>query len=50
MTAPTTTRPVRTPDDARAWATSSDPDLMHALETEELLGRPVTVAHGEARV
>ena len=41
---------VRTPDDARAWATSSDPDLMHALETEELLGRPVTVAHWEARV
>ena len=40
----------RTPDDARAWTTSSDPDLMHALETEELLGRPVTVAHGEARV
>jgi acetyl-CoA C-acetyltransferase len=36
-------------DGARAWATSTDPDLMDALETEELLGRPVTVVQGEAR-
>jgi acetyl-CoA C-acetyltransferase len=40
---------VRTPDGARAWATSSDPDLAHALETEELLGRSVSVTQGVAR-
>jgi acetyl-CoA C-acetyltransferase len=40
---------VRTVDGARAWATSTDPDLMDALETEELLARPVTVVQGEAR-
>jgi acetyl-CoA C-acetyltransferase len=41
---------VRTLDGARAWAASTDADLMHALETEELLGAPVTVAQGEVRV
>jgi len=41
---------VSTPEGARAWASSSDADLMHALETEELLGHPVTVAQGEARI
>jgi acetyl-CoA C-acetyltransferase len=40
---------VRTIDGARAWATSTDPDLMDALETEELLARPVTIVQGEAR-
>jgi acetyl-CoA C-acetyltransferase len=40
---------VRTPDGARAWAASTDVDLMHALEREELLGRPVSVAQGVAR-
>jgi acetyl-CoA C-acetyltransferase len=40
---------VRTPAGARAWASSTDPDLMDALETEELLGHPVTVVRGEAR-
>jgi acetyl-CoA C-acetyltransferase len=40
---------VRTPDGARAWAASTDADLMHALETEELLGRPVAVTKGVAR-
>jgi acetyl-CoA C-acetyltransferase len=40
---------VRTPDGARAWATSTDADLMQALETEELLGRSVSVTQGVAR-
>jgi acetyl-CoA C-acetyltransferase len=40
---------VHTPDGARAWAASTDADLMHALETEELLGRPVSVTKGVAR-
>jgi acetyl-CoA C-acetyltransferase len=40
---------VRTPDGARAWATSSDADLVHALETEELLGRSVSLTQGVAR-
>ena len=35
---------VLTPDGARAWTTSTDPDLMAALETEELLGSIVTLA------
>ena len=41
---------VRTPDDARAWATSTDPDLLLALEAEELLGSPVEIRVGRARV
>ena len=41
---------VRTPRGARAWATSTDTDLMGALETEELLGRPIAVAEREARL
>jgi acetyl-CoA C-acetyltransferase len=41
---------IRTPDGARAWAASTDRDVMDALETDELLGRPVTVLRGEARV
>jgi acetyl-CoA C-acetyltransferase len=41
---------VRTPDGARAWAASTDADVMLALETEELLGRALIVAQGEARV
>jgi acetyl-CoA C-acetyltransferase len=41
---------VRTGAGARAWASSTDDDLMRALETEELLGASVTVAHGEARL
>jgi acetyl-CoA C-acetyltransferase len=41
---------VRTPVGARAWAASTDPDVMDALETEELLGRVITVVEGEARV
>lgn len=40
---------VRTPDGARAWATSTDADLLRALETEELLGASVSVAQGVAR-
>jgi acetyl-CoA C-acetyltransferase len=40
---------VRTPDGARAWATSTDADLLQALETEELLGASVSVAQGVAR-
>lgn len=38
-----------TPDGARTWGTSTDPDLMHALETEELLGSPVTISDGVLR-
>ena len=40
---------IRTPDGARAWAASTDANLLHALETEELLGGPVSVAQGVAR-
>jgi acetyl-CoA C-acetyltransferase len=40
---------VRTPDGARAWAATTDAGFMAALETEELLGRPVSVVQGEAR-
>ena len=35
-----------TPDGARAWGSSRDPDVMHALETEELLGHPVEISFG----
>ena len=35
-----------TPDGARTWGSSTDPDLMHALETEELLGKPVKISLG----
>jgi len=37
-----------TPGGARTWASSSDPDLMTALETEELLGARFEVKQGEA--
>ena len=35
-----------TPDGARTWASSTDADLMAALEAEELLGAPFRVRNG----
>ena len=41
---------IRTPEGARAWATTTDAAAMSALETEEVLGGPVAVVHGEVRI
>ncbi len=38
------------PDGRRAWATSADPDLLAAMEREELCGRPASFAGGDVHV
>lgn len=38
------------PDRRRAWAASTDAEVLGALETEELLGAPVTLRDGELRL